>query len=112
MANDGHVKIGTILDKSGLQNGLSELGNFAKKGFAAISVAVGAASTAVTALGTSAVKSYAEYEQLVGGIETLFGAGGAKTVEEYAEAVGKSVNEVIDEFQMLSKEQEVALWHA
>lgn len=112
MANDGHVKIGTILDKSGLQSGLSELGNFAKKGFAAISVAVGAASTAVTALGTSAVKSYAEYEQLVGGIETLFGAGGAKTVEEYAEAVGKSVNEVVGEFQMLSKEQEVAFSHA
>ncbi|MDE5909865.1 MAG: hypothetical protein K2H52_14140 [Lachnospiraceae bacterium] len=111
MANDGHVKIGTILDKSGLQNGLSELGNFAKKGFAAISVAVGAASTAVTALGTSAIKSYAEYEQLVGGIETLFGAGG-ESLAEYAAQAGKSVSEVRDEYEKLMESQELALENA
>lgn len=74
--------------------------------------AFGAATTGVAALGTAAVNSYADYEQLVGGIETLFGTGGAKTVEEYAQNVGKSVDEVIGEYQMLSKEQEIALMHA
>lgn len=60
-------------------------------------------------LGKQAIQSYADFEQLVGGIETLFGARGAKTVEEYAELMGKSVNEVQSEFNMLMEAQTKAM---
>lgn len=66
----------------------------------------------MAALGTTAVKSYADYEQLVGGIETLFGTGGAATVQEYADSVGKSVDEVQDEFNMLTEAQTTAMNNA
>lgn len=66
----------------------------------------------MAALGTAAVKSYADYEQLVGGIETLFGTGGAATVHEYADSVGKSVDEVQDEFNMLTEAQTTAMNNA
>lgn len=66
----------------------------------------------MAALGTAAVKSYADYEQLVGGIETLFGTGGAATVQEYADSVGKSVDEVQDEFNMLTEAQTTAMNNA
>ena len=79
MATDGKVKIGTELDKSGAQKGLSELGNFAKKGFSVIATSAKAATAAVGAtaaglgvLAKQAIENYADYEQLVGGVETLF----------------------------------------
>ena len=83
MAYDGTVKIGTQLDKSGLQSGLSGLGSYAKKGFSAIGSAAAAAAKvastaavgAVTAFGAvtkSALDAVASMEQNVGGIETLF----------------------------------------
>lgn len=83
MAYDGTVKIGTQLDKSGLQSGLSGLGSYAKKGFSvlgsaaasAAKVAAAAAAGAVTAFGAvtkSALDAVAAMEQNVGGIETLF----------------------------------------
>lgn len=79
MATDGKVKIGTEVDKSGAQKGLSELGSFAKKGFSAIATsakaataAIGATATGLGVLAKQAIESYADYEQLVGGVETLF----------------------------------------
>lgn len=83
MAYDGTVKIGTQLDKSGIQSGLSGLGSYAKKGFSAIGSAAAAAAKvastaavgAVTAFGAvtkSALDAVASMEQNVGGIETLF----------------------------------------
>ena len=79
MANDGHVKIGTELDESGLKKGLSGLSSFAQKGFSAISTgvkaataAVGVAAAGMAALTTQAIQEYADYEQLVGGVDTLF----------------------------------------
>lgn len=73
---------------------------------------MGAAAAGVSALGTTAIKSYADYEQLVGGIETLFGAGGAASVQEYAKNVGKSVDEVRDEFDTLMEAQTLAMDNA
>ena len=86
------------------------------KGAVAVGKAVGtgmiAAGTAVAGLVTKSVSAYAEYEQLVGGIETLFGTRGAKTVEEYAAIVGKSVDDVAAEFEMLQKAQTTAMDNA
>ena len=62
-------------------------------------------------VGKQAIASYADYEQLVGGVETLFGAGG-KTIEEYAESVGKTVDEVKDEYDKLMKAQSDVLTNA
>lgn len=73
---------------------------------------VTAAAAGVTALGTAAVNSYADFEQLKGGIETLFGTGGIATVQEYADSVGKTVDEVQSEFDMLMEAQELAMTNA
>lgn len=106
----------TKLDSKGVVNGVkalgSTLGNVAASGLKIFTAGVSAAATGVSALGTIAVKSYADYEQLVGGIETLFGAGGATTVQEYAKNVGKSVDEVRDEFDMLMEAQSLAMANA
>ena len=58
------------------------------------------AAGGIAAIGTAAVSAYADYEQLVGGVETLFGAGG-QSVWDYADSVGKSVNEVREEYGKL-----------
>ena len=95
------VKIGAKDEASGNISKISEkLGNglkiAAKIGTAAVTTAMGA----VISLTKQAVEGYAEYEQLAGGVQTLFGTS-AKTVEEYAESVGKSVSEVLDEYENL-----------
>lgn len=55
-------------------------------------------------VGKDAVDSFADYEQLTGGIETLFGTGG-KSIDEYAKSVGKSVDDVRDEYALLEEAQ-------
>ena len=67
---------------------------------AGITAGVTAAAGEIAAIGTAAVSAYADYEQLVGGVETLFGAGG-QSVWDYADSVGKSVNEVREEYGKL-----------
>lgn len=72
---------------------------------------VGTLSKVIAAAGIGkligdSIKSGADLEQSIGGIETLFGAGGAKSVQEYAAQVGKSVDEVSQEFDDLSAAQE------
>lgn len=96
-------KLGKVF--SGIGKGAMAIGKWAMVG-------LGAAATGITALGTAAINSYADYEQLVGGIETLFGTRGAKSVEEYAELVGKSVDEVKGEFDMLQEAQTLAMDNA
>lgn len=91
--------------------GLSKIGSAAKSALKGITVALGVATTAVGALTKSALDAYASYEQLTGGIETLFGAGG-KTIEEYAASVGKSVDEVSGDYQMLMDRQEQVFQNA
>lgn len=73
--------------------------------------AAAAGTAAVVSLTKSATEAYADYEQLVGGVETLFGAGG-KSLEEYAESVGKSVDDVADEYSRLTSAEDTVLANA
>lgn len=92
--------------------GLEGLGNVATKVGKAMAAGLAAGATAVGALAKKSLDAYADYEQLVGGVETLFGTRGAKTVEEYAELVGKSVDYVSAEFEMLQTAQTTAMENA
>lgn len=83
---------------------LEGVGNVAVKAGKAMAAGLAAGTAAVAALTKQAVESYAEYEQLVGGVETLFGTGG-KYITEYAESVGKTVDEVRDEYQKLKRSE-------
>ena len=94
------------------EKGLSNLGNVATKVGKAIAAGLAAGATAVGVIAKKSLEAYADYEQLVGGIETLFGTRGAKTVEEYAELVGKSVEDVSAEFEMLQSAQSTAMDNA
>ena len=85
----------------------SGLATAAKVGTAAIT----AAATGIVALTKASVQNYAEYEQLVGGVETLFGTGG-KSIQEYALSVGKSVEEVQNEYDKLAASQQKVLDNA
>lgn len=96
MANDGHVKIGTELDDSGLKKGLSGVKDIAKDALvAAGAVAIGAAAS-FAAMSKSALDSVASLEQNVGGVETLF-KDSAQTVIDNAnnafKTAGMSANE-------------------
>ena len=76
------------------------------KGIGAAMVAVGVAATAMAVkLGKEVISAYADYEQLVGGVKTLFGTE-TSSVEEYAKSVGKSVDEVRDEYNSLLNAQQ------
>lgn len=90
----------------------STLGGVASGGLKIFATGVTAAATGIAALGTAAVNSYADFEQLAGGIETLFGARGAESVEEYAELVGKSVEDVQKEYELLMEAQTLAMKNA
>lgn len=87
MGYDGHVKIGTELDESGLKNGLSGLGGFAKKGFGVVAdTAVAAAKTSVAAIGAistaigtgvvASVKVGAAFESEMSKVQAISGATG------------------------------------
>lgn len=65
----------------------------------------------VVNVGKEAVNSYADYEQLSGGVKKLFGNMGL-SVEDYAKSVGKSVDEVSDEWKALEKGQNDVLKNA
>lgn len=105
--SDGSVLIEINGDSKGLEKEINSAGNKVKSGFSklgsiagtamkGVSVAVGAAATAVTGLVTASVNAYAEYEQLVGGVDTLF-KDSSKKLQEYAneayKTAGMSANE-------------------
>ena len=79
-----------------IKSGFSKIGNIAGTAMKGVSVAVGAAATAVTGLVTASVNAYAEYEQLVGGVDTLF-KNSSKKLQAYADeaykTAGMSANE-------------------
>jgi len=111
------AKIG--LDTSDYERGLNDasgkthsFGEKLKSGLSmaakTVTVAVGAATTAIGALAKSSLDGYAEYEQLVGGVETLFGAGG-KSLEEYAESVGGMTDKVKRQYNDLITAQEFVM---
>lgn len=110
------------LDKSGYDKGLndaegqfSSFGSKLKSGFSTAVKVTGAALAAggAAAFGVAkqATDAYANYEQLVGGIETLFGAQGM-SLEEYAESVGKTTDEVNDQYNQLLDAQTLAMKNA
>ena len=105
-AEKSESKLSSIGEKIG--NGLQKL---AKAGAVVLAATATVAATALVSLSTKAVRCYADYEQLVGGVETLFGAGG-QSIEEYAESVGKSVDDVSDEYNNLMKAQDAVIDHA
>lgn len=100
---DGTDKTKKQLD--GLKSGVEGI----KKAAKVATAGVAAAGAAITAVTTQAVKAYGDYEQLVGGVETLFGTRGAKTIEEYAQTVGKAVDQVGAEFEMLQDAQDTVM---
>lgn len=110
------------LDSSGFEAGLEnaqkstasigdKIGSALSKIGKVSAAAMGVAAAGVSAITKSAVGSYADYEQLVGGVETLFGTGG-KTIEEYAEYVGKTVDEIKDEYYNLYTAQNTVMDNA
>ncbi len=99
------------LDSSGYEKGLSnaskltqsfgeKLGTGLKTAAKAGAVAIGAATTAVTALATKSVQSYSQYEQLKGGVEKLFG-NSANQIMKYADKAyktsGMSANQYMEQ---------------
>lgn len=89
----------------------SVLGNIGVAGLKVLGIATTAAATGLSVLGTAAVNTFADYEQLVGGVETLFGASG-KSLKEYADSVGKSQNEVYQEYVSLIEAENEVLHNA
>lgn len=103
---DGSVVIETKLDTDGVNSGVNKLkGNFSKLGSIAstaikgATVAIGAATAAITGLVTTSANAYAEYEQLVGGVDTLFKES-SKDLQKYADEAyknaGLSANEYME----------------
>lgn len=79
--------------------GLLELGKISFKGVVA---GASALTTGLTALGGASIKAYADTEQLIGGVETLFGADGMN-LPDYAKSLGKTMDEVKDEWNKLDE---------
>ena len=94
-AEEGMEKTGGLVSKLGekIKTGLATA---AKVGLAAVT----AAAAGVAALTKASIDGYANYEQLVGGVKTLFGTE-AESIEEYAASVGKTVDEVSEEYNNL-----------
>ena len=115
MAADGSVIIDILGDASQFEKTLKGLAKGAVSGLtkavAGVGAAMAAAGAGVVALAKQATEGYAEYEQLVGGVKTLFGTE-ADSVEEYAKSVGKSVDEVSDEYNTLIASQNTVLTNA
>lgn len=76
LANDGTIKIGTELDKSGLESGMSGLGSFAQKGFSVVSTAAKAATAAIGAGIVASVKVGAAFESEMSKVQAISGVTG------------------------------------
>lgn len=123
---EGHLEIFKLLGKIAIsgadeaKNEIDETTEHAERKSSKLLKALGTvgkwaiAGTGAAALyvGKNALTAYADYEQLVGGVETLFGARGAKSVEEYAKLVGKSVDEVTDEYETLKLAEDTMMAQA
>ena len=84
---------------SKVKDSFGKIGNIASTAFKGVSVAVGAATTAIGGLVTASVNAYAEYEQLVGGVDTLF-KNSSQKLQAYADeaykTAGMSANKYMD----------------
>lgn len=86
MANDGTIKIGTELDKSGLESGMSGLGSFAQKGFSVVSTAAKAATAAIGAGIVASVKIGAAFESEMSKVQAISGVTGDELAQLTAKA--------------------------
>ena len=102
-AKDKFKKLGNEM-----QTELKRVETVGTTAFKTISGAVAGFGTAATAAISKTVKdsigSFSNYEQLTGGVRTLFGTN-ERTIEEYARDVGKSIDEVKDEYNDLDMAQ-------
>lgn len=89
MFADGKVVIETDLDNKGFKSGLDKMKKIAQTGFGTISIAVGAASSAISGLIGFGVKYNAEIEQLQTSFEVMTGsAEKAKDVISELQKIG------------------------
>lgn len=86
LANDGTIKIGTELDKSGLESGMSGLGSFAQKGFSVVSTAAKAATAAIGAGIVASVKIGAAFESEMSKVQAISGVTGDELAQLTAKA--------------------------
>lgn len=108
---DGKVTIDTELDDSGAKKGIQGLDGLKSVAGGVTKAIAGIGAVAVAGAGAivkSSTDAYASYEQLEGGIKKLYGNAGM-SIEEYAQSVGKSTNEVKEEWENLEKAQNLVL---
>ena len=119
------ISINTSAYKKGIEDAKKQAEEFKEKGSGAFGkfsdMAKGALkTTAITAkeatasvvgLTKSSLSAYGEYEQLAGGVQKLYGNMGM-SLDEYAKSVGKSTDEVRDEWEALEKAQTIVLENA
>ena len=90
---DGEVIIDTRLDPSGLEDGLSKLGGLAKTSLQATSVAITAATTALSACATYCVKVGSDFESAFAGVKKTVDAT-ATELEEFRVGILKMSSEI------------------
>ncbi len=99
-AGEGTLKLGDLIKANLISEGIVA-------GFKGLVTVIKEVGQAFIEVGTQAVKGFADFEQLEGGVKTLFGTE-AESVEDYANSVGKSVDEVQEEYNnLLSAQQQV-----
>ena len=77
MAKDGTIKINTELDSSKAQSAMAKFSSTAKSALKGITVAAGAAGTAITAMAGYAVKVGSDFEAGMSKVSAISGAAGA-----------------------------------
>ena len=77
MAKDGTIKINTELDSSKAQSAMAKFSGTAKNALKGITVAAGAAGTAITAMAGYAVKVGSDFEAGMSKVSAISGATGA-----------------------------------
>ena len=77
MAKDGTIKINTELDSSKAQSAMAKFSGTAKSALKGITVAAGAAGTAITAMAGYAVKVGSDFEAGMSKVSAISGAAGA-----------------------------------
>lgn len=107
MAYDGHVKIGTILDKKGLEGGLKSLSSLAVKAVAGVSASLGAAAAAAIKVGSS-------FEAEMSKVAAISGATGEdlESLKEKAKEMGAQTKFSASESAQAMEYMAMAGWKA
>lgn len=123
------ISINTSAYKKGIEDAKKQAEEFREKGSGAFGkfsdmakgalkttaitakAATAAAKDSVVGLTKSSLSAYGEYEQLTGGVQKLYGNMGM-SLDEYAKSVGKSTDEVRDEWRKLENAQSAMMKNA